>query len=60
MREKIDIGGYPHWIDRKKQIIYPTEHAKNGVVFDSDNQTFVRLAKLTKEEEKQVLDFLRK
>lgn len=58
-REKISIGGYEHWVDIEKSVIYGSETAVNGVHFDTDGSTFIFCTKLNPSEKKELLDFIK-
>ena len=59
LREKVFINGWEYWIDKVKMVIYPTEVAKNGIVYDTDGGTYVFSNHMTPNERKQVLDFIK-
>jgi hypothetical protein len=59
LREKVLVNGWEYWIDKEKQVIYPTEVAKNGIVYDSDNGTYIFSNHLTPNERKQILDYIK-
>jgi hypothetical protein len=33
-REKISLGGYEMWLDRKRSILFDKENSRYGTVFD--------------------------
>lgn len=58
-REKISLGGYEYWLDRDKQVLHDTESSKYGTHYDSDNKSYVFSSKLTKDERKELLNYLK-
>lgn len=59
-REKVFINGWECWIDRERQILYEKEGSKNGILYDTDNNYYLRGIHLTKNESKQLLEYLKK
>ena len=60
MRIKVFLNGYEHYLDKKNQVIYPSEHAINGIHFDlaHDGQT-IYSNHLTKNEKEQLKKYLK-
>lgn len=50
-REKVLINGYEYWVDREKMVLYDKEESNNGISVWSSH--------LTKDESKQLMDYLK-
>lgn len=58
-REKIFIGGHEYWLDRKKEMLFDSETAKNGIYYDIIFDNKVRSRFLTPNEENELADYLK-
>ena len=43
----------------EKQVLYDKENSKNGIHYDSDNVSFVFSKDLTKDENRQLLNYIK-
>ena len=62
-RERITLGGYEMWLDRKRCILFDKEQSKFGTIFDvmgTYPNIAIRSISLTKDEEKELKNYLLK
>ena len=61
-REKIFLNGFEMWLDREKSMLYDKKHSQHGVGFDvmgNDDGIYIHSQHLTKDEKRQLIDYLK-
>ena len=61
-KEKVFLGGYEMWLDRKESMLFDKETSRYGIYFDvmgSGKYIYISSLELTKEEKIELADHLK-